>query len=91
MMIREVVALITELTFAADSEPKDAVIRTGTARVVGLLERARAEGRVDGARAAGLFDGPDDCACLCREHRKSACPLCLTVERCPVHQEPVGG
>ncbi len=52
-----------------------------------LLEDAETRGRLEGAEAAGAFEGADECACRCREHHRMACPLCLGVERCPVHME----
>ncbi len=51
-----------------------------------LVDDAKEVGRREGAQAAGELDG-EDCACICRDHGKVGCPLCLDVERCPAHCE----
>lgn len=50
------------------------------------------EEELDGVRASAyeraVEVGGLSCACRCRKHRQSGCPLCLAVEVCPLHASP---
>lgn len=53
-----------------------------------LFSEARQRGRADLARELAEEAEPaDECSCRCRAHGRLACPACLAVERCQVHEQ----
>ena len=52
--------------------------------IMSLIDSACGEARREGYEAADQSEHWD-CSCRCKEHQRHACPICLEVEKCPVH------